>query len=55
MADCIRDVRNWLEEYLQMGYAHVAIDDGGLTLVILDGDDEPTEAHYEIGGIPKDD
>jgi hypothetical protein len=32
----------------------VAIDDGGLTLVQLDVNNETTGAYFEIGGIPLD-
>ena len=32
----------------------VAIDDGGLTLVELDGNNQETEEYFEIGGIPED-
>ena len=32
--------------------SHVAVDDGGLTLVELDADARETGAYYEIGGIP---
>jgi hypothetical protein len=43
----VHEVKRWLETLEADGY--VAIDDGGLTLVQIDG-----EAWLEVGGIPDD-
>ena len=47
------ELQAWLDTLSED--ADVAIDDGGLTIVEIGDDGEPTEAYLEIGGIPLED
>lgn len=47
------DVLKWLSR--QPDDAFVAIDDGGLTLVIVDAEGLVTDQYCEIGGVETDD
>ena len=47
----VSQVKDWLDK-LPMD-AHVAIDEGGLTLITVD-DGRPGKAYLEVGGAPED-
>lgn len=49
MAEDIKEVKRWLETLDPEN--EIAVDDGGLCLVELNGEEE-TGAYYEIGGVP---
>ena len=49
----ISEVRAWLDTLNPDGY--LAIDEGGLTLVVLDSDQRQTDYYCEVGGTPEDD
>lgn len=51
MAVAVSEVRRWLAECAGP-MDLLAIDDGGLTLVVLDESDGHVESTFEIGGIP---
>lgn len=57
--ETIQDVRRFLDQQEALGATHVAIDEGGLELVVLGPDSEGQDAEgllgYEVGGIPVDD
>lgn len=44
-------LKAWLSTH-NAGY--VAVDDGGLTLVIYDEDERDTGDYLEVGGVPED-
>lgn len=48
MATSIRDLREWLKG--RSGDEEIAVDEGGLTLVIV-GEEED---YLEVGGVPED-
>jgi len=52
MATSVEVIQDWLNN--QAPEHGIAVDDGGLTLVILDEKNEIID-EYEIGGIPEDD
>lgn len=50
----IKDLIDWLTFLEQVNPGNsIAIDDGGLTLVELDGAGRETTHYMEVGGIPK--
>ena len=46
----LTELKDWLSTH-NAGY--VAVDDGGLTLVILDADGRDTGEYLEVGGVPE--
>ena len=40
--------------WLRTLHGHVAVDDGGLTLVEVNAEGQTTAAYYEVGGLPAD-
>ena len=46
-----QEIQAWLATLAPGSTVH--IDDGGLTLVVLDAAGQSTGAHLEIGGIPQ--
>ncbi len=54
MATTVKELREWLEDVDES--RRVAVDDGGLTLVLIDKDaDREDWDYFEIGGIPEED
>jgi hypothetical protein len=49
----VSELLEWLGQNVIRSQDGIAIDDGGLTLVILDKDGKPTGSYLEIGGIPE--
>lgn len=49
MAVTVEELKEWLSSLA--GEDQVAIDDGGLALVLVDHEDE---VYFEIGGVPED-
>lgn len=59
MAEPVKDVIKWLQECQDAAFnkgvsrdsIYVAVDDDGLSLVVLDHDGKETGQYYEIGGF----
>lgn len=47
-----KDLIDWLQSLPPE--SSVGVDEGGLTLVVLDENDKVGEAYYEVGGVPEE-
>lgn len=51
MAENVKELQRWLKTLRPTDL--VGIDEGGLTLIVLDNGGIETGAYYEIGGLPE--